>query len=105
MAYVKFKAGKFKSDPKPPPTPKKAKKPIKKVSEKRKNENKEYSALRQGYLLRNPLCEVRLKGCLGRAAEIHHDSGRGIRLNDVSTFVAICRNCHNIVEEKNIKVK
>ncbi len=100
-----FNPDKFRPDPKPPRTPKKVKKPIKKVSEKRKKDNKEYTALRQVYLLRNPLCEVKLKGCFGKASEIHHDLGRGINLNNIDSFVAICRNCHNIVEDKNIKVK
>ena len=92
-------------DTKPEKTEKKAKKPIPKQSPKRKIEDAKYKLLSKAYLLRHPNCEVKLKGCTIKAIEIHHDQGRGIRLNDVANFVAICRNCHNIVENKNIKVK
>ena len=93
------------TDIKPEKTEKKKPKPIPKESAKRKVENKEYKTLRKVYLDNHPLCEVKFKGCTKKAVEIHHDKGRGIRLNDVSNFVAICRNCHNKVENENIKVR
>jgi len=94
------------SDPKPEPKEKKKQKAIPKVSEKRKVENKEYTTLRKVYLENHKFCEVKMKGCTWKSTEIHHDEGRsGVRLNNVANFVAICRNCHNIVENKNLKVK
>lgn len=100
-----FGSPKFRPNPKPEPKEKKKPKPIPKESKKRKVENKEYKTLRKVYLDNHKECEVKFKGCTKTAKEIHHDTGRGIRLNDVSTFVATCRNCHNIVEDKNLKVK
>lgn len=50
-------------DPKPEKTKPKEKKPLKKVSEKRKVENKEYTILRKVYLESHPLCEVKFEGC------------------------------------------
>lgn len=103
MTYYGIRTG--IGDPKPEKKDKAKPKPIKRVSDKRKEENKTYKIVRKAYLVAHPFCEVKLKGCTKIATEIHHDEGRGIKLNDVSTFVAICRNCHNIVENKNMKVK
>lgn len=96
---------KLNADPKPIAKEKKKPKPIPKESAKRKIENKAYKTLRKVYLENHPFCEVKMKGCTKKATEIHHDQGRGIKLNDVESFVAICRSCHMLVEEKNIKVK
>lgn len=106
MTYYAKCFQKQAEDPKPDKTPPKAKKPLKKVSEKRKVENKEYKTLRAVYLENHKFCEVKFKGCTGKATEIHHDEGRAnARLNDVANFVSICRNCHTITENKNLKVK
>lgn len=75
--------------------PKKVYKAPNKVSPKRKEANKEYSVLRDEYLASHPTCEVMLLGCEKTAIEIHHVAGRGNNLNDVSTFKATCRYCHN----------
>lgn len=75
--------------------PKKVYKAPNKVSEKRKEANKEYAILRDEYLDSHPTCEVMLLGCEKTAIEIHHVAGRGNNLNDVSTFKATCRYCHN----------
>ena len=102
--FAKIYHNKF-GDDKPLPKEKKKPKPIPKESKKRKVANNEYKALRKVYLENHPLCEVKLKGCSKKATEIHHDQGRGIKLNDVANFVAICRNCHNIVENQNLTIK
>lgn len=75
--------------------PKKVYKAPNKVSPKRKEANKEYAILRDEYLASHQTCEVMLLGCEKTAIEIHHVAGRGNNLNDVSTFKATCRYCHN----------
>jgi len=78
--------------------------PIKKVSDKRKVENKEYLDLRNGYFYNNPLCEV--KFCNNLATEIHHKKGRiGKLLTDIRYFLAVCRECHNKIELNPILAK
>ena len=86
----------------------KGKKPnkIKPLSDKRSKQNSEYLELRKLYLNNNPDCEVKLEGCTFVSKEIHHAKKRtGAMLTDVKYFVAICRNCHNRVENENIKTK
>ena len=74
---------------------------IKKVSEKRKQQNDEYSKLRKLYLESHLFCEVKFPGiCMGKATEIHHlYSGRDREKYylDINTYKAICRNCHNMI--------
>lgn len=75
--------------------PKVARKPPKKVSDKRKVENEKYTVLQEAYLLDHPECEIKLLGCEGKSIEVHHVKSRGINLNNVSTFMAACRHCHD----------
>jgi hypothetical protein len=73
------------------------------VSEKRKELNKEYAALRPEYLLEHPVCEVKLIGCEGASVEIHHTasgSNKVAHLNDVSTWKATCGSCHKVLHDK-----
>ena len=94
------------SFPKPIKVEKSKSKPIKKFSEKREKQNKEYLILRKIYLENYPLCEVKLKGCTNASTEIHHSLGRiGKLLTDVNHFVSICRNCHNLIHNRNKKIK
>lgn len=56
-----------------------------------------YYELRRAFLAENTLCEgfkVGLAGCEGDAVEVHHVQGRGIHLNDVSSWLPMCRQCH-----------
>lgn len=70
----------------------KEKKVIKKVSDKRKTQDKTYQLVRKAYLLKNPNCEV----CGVDASEIHHKNGRtNERLIDSDYFLSVCRPCHN----------
>lgn len=75
---------------------------IKPVSEKRKAENKIYSALRKEYLTNFPYCQY--KGCGKVATDIHHKAKRGINLNNVHTWISVCRDCHNVIHDQNIKL-
>jgi hypothetical protein len=64
---------------KPPKQKKTAK--IKPVSEKRKEENKQYSSLRTAFLKEHPLCEAKLDNCTRIATDVHHKKGRTGRQN------------------------
>lgn len=66
--------------------------PIKKVSDKRKEENKEYALLRDAYLKEHTICE-----CCGSTPSdcIHHRKGRqNSLLCEVQYFMAVCDSCH-----------
>lgn len=65
-------------------------------SEELTEDLKIYEVLSKGYLLDHPICE-----CCGRrwSVDIHHKKGRGIFLNVVEFFLAVCRECHDYIEE------
>lgn len=69
-----------------------------KVAKKQKQNLTMYSKVRKEYLASHETCEASLAGCTHTATDIHHKKGRGIYLNDSSTFLAVCRNCHNYIE-------
>lgn len=73
--------------------PLKANKPMRRVSERRKKENKLYTQVRKEYLLAHPRCQC----CtIAPASEIHHRRGRWkSRLTDTAWFLAVCRPCHD----------
>ena len=78
----------------------KAKKPIKKVSDKQSKKLRTYSAMRKAYLEFNSSCKASLVGCAGASTDIHHMVGRvGERMLDTTTWIAVCRNCHRIIED------
>ena len=52
-------------------------------SKKMQRIDTKYSQLRRGFLTDYPM---------------HHKKGRGIYHNDVSTWLSVCRNCHNWIE-------
>lgn len=72
-------------------TPKK----IKQVSDKLKVQLKEYTKVRKAYLSEIDCCEV----CGSAATELHHKAGRGIHLCNTDLFLAVCRACHQKIEE------
>ena len=75
-------------------TPKKRKR-LNPVSMKRGAAMKEYAKKRKAYLTRGT-CEASIVGvCKGKMTEIHHAQGRGSNLNNVNTWVGVCRPCHN----------
>jgi hypothetical protein len=68
---------------------------LKKISDKRAKQLREYAKLREAYLRAFPSCAV----CGIEATDIHHKAGRsGDRLNDTSNFLAVCRACHSKIE-------
>lgn len=79
-----------------PKTPiKRQSKPIPKASKKRLAELKIYSVLRKDYLKDYPNCQAKLSVCKRKAVDIHHTALRGKNLNNVDTWLSVCRECHN----------
>lgn len=76
--------------------------PIKKESEKRAKENKAYKKAREEYLQEHEDCECCIQEqdqVINPATEIHHKKGRiGKRLIDKRFFLAVCRDCHEFIE-------
>lgn len=73
-------------------------KSIAKFSEKKADKLKPYAVLRRNYLKENPVCEMFLPGCDGESVEIHHKSLSELDYLEVSTWMAVCRNCHAVCE-------
>jgi hypothetical protein len=79
---------------------------IPKRSKKRVSEEAEYSKRRKLFLLANPVCQAHLPTCSSQATEIHHKRGKiGRDLIDMTNFLAVCRQCHHIIETKPILAK
>jgi cytochrome c553 len=75
-------------------------KPIPRVSAKRAKKDAEYSKLRQRYLTEHPLCMIKVNGCGHGATDVHHKfsgSNRDTYYLVQSTWLAVCRACHNWV--------
>ena len=66
-------------------------------SPKRTILQREYIAIRASYLFRHPHCEA-----CGKAGylDLHHKAGRGKNLCDESTFMAVCRRCHDAIHTR-----
>lgn len=79
---------------------------MRKFSLKRQKENREYLKKRKAYLEEHPYCEAEIQ-CHGLLAiEIHHKKGRcGLLLTDIKYFLAVCRTCHDWIEENVIQAK
>lgn len=70
------------------------------VSEKRRVAMDEYSKKRAAFLALYPICQAKLVGCTATTTDVHHKAGRvGDNYLKVSTWLAVCRNCHKFIEE------
>lgn len=88
------------------PFPDKKKYKIPAKSEKRIDQDRVYAKLRAKFLKKNPFCKARLTGCAKVAQDVHHSKGRvGDNYLDEKKFVAVCRNCHTIIESEPVKSK
>jgi hypothetical protein len=70
------------------------------VSSKRKKKDVEYLKLRERFLNENPVCQVSVTGCMNGASDVHHKyagSNRDAFYLIQSTWLAVCRSCHNFV--------
>lgn len=74
---------------------------ISKKSNKQKVMEQSYSLVRKAFLLKNLKCQADLPGCTNQSTEVHHKKGRiGNLLIDTKFFLAVCRNCHEIIENQ-----
>lgn len=73
---------------------------IRPISEKQAEKLKIYKSLSKKFLGANKKCQAKLEGCEEKASQLHHKQGRGEHLNDVSTFMAVCPNCHDVIHNK-----
>lgn len=70
-----------------------------KVSDKRKELNKEYFKLVEQFKKDNPECKAKVnEHCTTKTQDVHHKKGRSNHLFDVSTFLPVCRSCHTYIE-------
>ncbi len=110
--FVKLQCNTFRPDPKPEPKEKKKPKPIKKVGEKRKDENITYKFQRTEFLKRPENKNCFIEGCKRRANSVEHIRGRKgfaddwARQNNVSLllderFWKPCCVQHNLELENN----
>tara|TARA_R110002051_G_scaffold158793_2_gene230142 strand:+ start:550 stop:813 length:264 start_codon:yes stop_codon:yes gene_type:complete len=67
-------------------------------SKKMQKLDTKYSQLRRGFLTDYPMCQAALPECTNRSTDIHHKKGRGIYHNDITTWLSVCRTCHNWIE-------
>ena len=73
---------------------------IPQVSAKRKKLDVEYLKLRAKHMEKFPLCEIGVKGCTKIGTDIHHTfagANRDAYYLIQSTWIVVCRNCHNII--------
>lgn len=77
---------------------------IKKVADKRKEQNKAYAALKKSWLLLHPVCEIGGLNCQIIGQDIHHQKGKeGDLLLDTRFWKVACRNCHHEINENSKK--
>ena len=62
-----------------------------------------YFKLRKNFLYKYPLCGAALPNCTSQSTDIHHMKGRGKYYNDLSTWLSVCRTCHNWIETHPIE--
>lgn len=72
--------------------------PVKKITDKRAKQNREYLEMREQFLEQYPVCQI--QECNRPSTQIHHRAGK---TNDLLTnpenFLAICDECHRTITE------
>tara|TARA_R110002050_G_scaffold263555_1_gene404111 strand:- start:478 stop:744 length:267 start_codon:yes stop_codon:yes gene_type:complete len=71
---------------------------MKQKSKKMQRIDTKYRKLRTGYLNDFPMCQAALPSCTNKSTDVHHKKGRGIYHNDITTWLSVCRTCHNWIE-------
>lgn len=79
--------------------------PINKVSKKMSKINSEYSKLRKIHLQTHSMCQAKVYNCSLKATDIHHTKGRGKYHLDTSTWLSVCRSCHDWIERNPTEAK
>lgn len=87
--------------------PPKPRKPVRLKAPGRQAQDTEYSHLRVSFLLANPQCQVlHASGrCRQTSTQVHHRRGRGPYYLQVSTWMACCQACHELIETKRAWAK
>ncbi len=57
-----------------------------------------YNKLRKEYLQNKSVCHAKVHNCTVHTTDIHHMKGRGLYLLNTSTWLPVCRSCHNWIE-------
>lgn len=92
-AYKRLKSKKGTETPK-----KKKASYIKPFSDRQLRELAKYRPIRDEFLEKNKVCQIKAPGCTHAATQVHHAKPRRHYLCDVSIFVASCTNCNMYVE-------
>lgn len=72
--------------------------PVKKITEKRAKQNREYLEMREQFLEQYPICQC--VDCFNPSTQIHHRAGKANSLlTDPENFFAICDDCHKRITE------
>lgn len=64
-----------------------------------------YNKLRGVFLMEKPMCQAALPSCTLKSTDIHHKKGRGKYHNDITTWLSVCRTCHNWIELNPIEAE
>lgn len=76
------------------------------TSRKKQKQDSRYSEMRAAFLLSSQLCLAHLPGiCTTHATDVHHKRGRGQYYLDITTWLPVCRACHNWIELHPIEAK
>jgi len=96
-----------KEDHKKAPKPlKKSDKPIPKRSEKMKGIISALRPLYDRFLKNRTECEIKSPECTGRATQVHHTKGRGVKvILDDTYWKASCSACNLYVERKDAEAR
>lgn len=79
--------------------------PLRPRSSKQSKKDALYTILRTAYLKDHGMCEAHLAGCNTHATDIHHKAGRGVNYLDSTTYMAVCRTCHQWIETHPVEAK
>ena len=74
-------------------------------SKKMQKLDTKYNQLRRVFLTDHPMCQAALHRCTHKSTDIHHKKGRGKYHNDITTWLSVCRTCHNWIESNPIEAE
>tara|TARA_R100000951_G_scaffold109330_4_gene106290 strand:+ start:1467 stop:1649 length:183 start_codon:yes stop_codon:yes gene_type:complete len=51
------------------------------------------------------MCQAKIHQCSLKSTDVHHMRGRGKYHLDTTTWLSVCRNCHNWIELNPVDAK
>jgi len=76
--------------------------PVRKVSEKQKVKNMEYSERVKVWKVENPKCKANIENlCVGYTQDCHHQKKRGELLMVEKYWIPVCRPCHDWIRDNS----